>query len=89
MEYNIAMARGWESKSVEQQIDDAGTESKGASSRYLSPEEAAVQKRREGLQLQRSHVLQEIASARNPRYRELLKEKLRHIEEQLSHEEPA
>jgi hypothetical protein len=39
--------------------------------------------------LQRSRILQEIETARNPRYRELLHETLRHLESQLSsHNDP-
>ena len=37
--------------------------------------------------LQRSRILQEVATARNPRYQEMLKEMLRHVEAQLSSQE--
>ena len=45
-----------------------------------------LRQKREGLLLQQSRILQELNSARNPRYQELLKEMLRHIESQLSSE---
>jgi len=78
------MARGWESKSVEQQIEDAREDSNSSSPKASTPTEIELRQRREGLLLQRLRVLQEIASARNPRYQALLKEMLRHLESQLS-----
>jgi len=82
--YYYAMARGWESKSVEQQIEDARSDPAPSSSMNAVPLDSEVREKREGLLLQRSRVLQEIASARNPRYIELLKGMLRHLETQLS-----
>ncbi len=76
------MARGWESKSVEQQMEDAQTAPKQAPA--LTAADVELNRKREGLLLQRSRILQEIAAARNPRYRELLKETLHHLENQLS-----
>jgi hypothetical protein len=81
--YNFSMARGWESKSVEQQIEDARTDPNHSSSLNAAPLEVELRQRREGLLLQRSRILQEIDTARNPRYKELLQEMLRHLESQL------
>jgi hypothetical protein len=78
------MARGWESKSVEQQIEDARGDTNRSSSANASFAEVELRRRREGLLLQRARILQEIDSARNPRYQELLKEMLRHLESQMS-----
>jgi hypothetical protein len=77
------MARGWESKSVEQQIEDARMESNQSSSFNTHPDFEMRQKR-EGLLLQRSRILQEMDSARNPRYQEMLKRMLQHVDSQLS-----
>jgi hypothetical protein len=82
--YNFSMARGWESKSVEQQIEDARGDTNRSPSANASLAEVELRTRREGLLLQRARILQEIASARNPRYQELLKEMLRHLESHLS-----
>jgi hypothetical protein len=76
------MARGWESKSVEQQIEDSQTD-QNAAALLTAPDEIELRRKREGLLLQRSRILQEIEAARNPRYRELLKEMLHHIDNQL------
>jgi hypothetical protein len=78
------MARGWESKSVEQQIEDARADPNRSSGLNSTPAEIEVRQRREGLLLQRSRILQEIESARNPLYQKMLKEMLRHLESQLS-----
>jgi hypothetical protein len=78
------MARGWESKSIEQQIEDARTDANRSPALTSAPAEAELRQRREGLLLQRSQILQEIESAHNLRYRELLNEMLRHVESQLS-----
>jgi len=78
------MARGWESKSVEQQIEDAQADPDRSAMPATTLAEIERQKRQEGLLLQRSRIIQEIETARNPRYQELLKEMLHHVECQLS-----
>jgi hypothetical protein len=77
------MARGWESKSVEIQIEEAGS---AASDVDSTPKEESVELRskRQGLMLQRSRFLQEMETARNPRYREMLNELLKHVEQELA-----
>ena len=77
------MARGWESKSIEQQIEDSRMDQNQAVALNSVPDQAQMRQKREGLLLQRSRVLQEIETARNPRYREMLNEMLRHLESQL------
>jgi hypothetical protein len=77
------MARGWESKSVEAQIETAeggaGDQIKGR----LSPAQADRLRKKEGLLLSRSRVLRDLETARNPRYRDILREALRHLEREL------
>jgi hypothetical protein len=76
------MARGWESKSVEQQQELASsdaTQRKAA----LTPEQIAEQKRREELQLSRQQVLQQLQIACNPRHRQMLEVALADLEEQI------
>jgi hypothetical protein len=78
------MAKGWESKSVEQQIEEAQADPDRSPALTSAPAEAELRQRREGLLLQRLRVLQEIEAAHNPRYQELLKEMLLLLESQLS-----
>jgi len=77
------MARGWESKSVEIQIEEAGSTASDVDS---TPREESVELRskRQGLMLQRSRIRQEMETARNPRYREMLIELLNHVEQELA-----
>ena len=77
------MARGWESKSIEQQIEDAQTYDSTA--RPIAPADIELRQKREGLRLQRSRILQEIEAAHNPRYREYLEDMLHHLDNRLSH----
>ena len=80
--YNLLVARGWESKSVELQQDDA--RSAGEPKRSLTPEERKIESRKEGLKLSRSRILAQLQAATNPRYRTILEEELAAIDEQIT-----
>jgi molecular chaperone GrpE (heat shock protein) len=56
------MARGWESKSVESQIESAGAP---ADRSALTPEQRRTQQKRESLELSRRRILREIETARS------------------------
>ena len=75
------MARGLESKSVEQQQEEAAaTKTRGAP---LNAEQVADQKRRQGVLLSRQRVLQQLETASNPRYRQMLQAALADLDDQL------
>jgi hypothetical protein len=76
------MARGWESKSVESQIEDAGSASDRG--KALTPEQREVEKKRQGLELSRRRVVQEIAAARSPVRRASLEQALAFLDEELA-----
>lgn len=76
------MARGWESKSVEEQQAAAG-ERDGAPRPRLTAEEAEHQRQREVLRAARSRIVQQLQSAQNPRYRKLLEDELAAVERRL------
>lgn len=78
-----AMARGWESKSVEAQQDEAR---QGASQSCvkLTPEEAARSRERENLRLSRQRVVQQIESSQNPKHRKILEDALAELDQKLS-----
>jgi hypothetical protein len=80
--YNFFMARGWESKSVEQQQDEAVSD-RGQRKVQLSAEQAAEERRREALGLSRKRILQQMEVATNPRHREMLQAALAELERQL------
>ena len=76
------MARGWESKSVEDQIQER--ESASAETRpRLTPEQLQLQTRREGLQMIRTRTLMSLQSACDSRYRAHLERVLADVDAQL------
>jgi hypothetical protein len=77
------MARGWESKSVEDQISDAEAEKAMRSKPFLSSAERELETRKQSLLLSRSQILSRIKLARNARYRAQLEAALEHVEAQL------
>ncbi|MDX6559111.1 MAG: hypothetical protein QOF72_2160 [Blastocatellia bacterium] len=77
------MARGWESKSVEDQISDAEAEKAARSKPFLSANERELQTRTQSLLLSRSQILSRLNSTSNARYRAQLEAALKHVETQL------
>jgi hypothetical protein len=77
------MARGWESKSVEIQIEDAGSATESDTEKPQRAQDDQLKQKRQGMMLQRARVLQELESARNPRYTKMLEEMLNHLEREL------
>ena len=76
------MARGWESKSVEQQQEDASTQQNHRAP--LTPEQIQQENRRRGLLMSRERIVQQLASASNPRHRQMLEAALAELEKQLT-----
>jgi hypothetical protein len=77
------MARGWESKSVEAQIESARAR-EGHQRPRLTPEQAAAEKKRDSLLLQRTRVLHDLDKCRDDRYRKTLTDGLTYLEAQLT-----
>lgn len=75
------MARGWESKSIESQQDDAGRKQTGGQA--LTPEERARQQQKAGLQLALAETQAQMGAACRPAHREMLKLRLDAIQSQL------
>ena len=76
------MARGWESKSVEEQQSAASTQTE--SKQRLTPEQTARRQEREAIELSRSRVLQQLQSAQNPRHRQMLESALSELDQRLT-----
>ena len=76
------MARGWESKDVESQMEERRERSADAFA--LSPAELDRQKRRESLLLTRIRVLRDLQQACNPRHRGILEASLAHLDAQIA-----
>jgi hypothetical protein len=77
------MARGWESKSVEAQME-AAAEAPAERKPVLTPERAAQLRRREGLMLSRKHVAQQLQSSHSARHRQMLEQALAALDAQLA-----
>jgi hypothetical protein len=76
------MARGWESKSVEEQQAAARTQVE--LKQRLTPEQAAQRRAREAFELSRRRVLQQLQSIQNPRHRQMLESALSDLNAQLA-----
>ena len=78
------MARGWESKEVESQIEAAEARASISKKKKITEEQVQIQREREGLELSRTRVVRDLASAVNPKYREQLQRSLEHLDEKLA-----
>ena len=78
------MARGWESKSVEAQIEDSDSEPSSNRELEVSPEELQAVFKRKELALSRRHVLQQLELSSNQRYVELLRRTLDGLDAEIA-----
>jgi hypothetical protein len=76
------MARGWESKSVEEQQSAAIAQ--GPSKQRLTPQQAARRQAEEALHLSCRRVLQQLQSVQDPRHRKMLESALAELESRLA-----
>jgi hypothetical protein len=77
------MARGWESKSIEQQQEELVSD-QSQKKVWRTPEQVAAEKKRQTLELSRKRILQQLEAASNPRHREMLQAALADLENQIS-----
>jgi hypothetical protein len=75
------MARGWESKSIESQIEEFERSKPPVGK---SPDELRREQQRESIELSRKRVLHDLETATHDRYREQLQAALRHLDSQLA-----
>ena len=77
------MARGWESKSVEDQVAAAEAAKEARAKPHLSAQEREARERKRSLLLSRAQVRARLASVTNENYRNQLERALKHLDEQL------
>ena len=77
------MARGWESKAVEDQIAASEERKAAASKEQRTSEEIARESRRQVLLLSRTKIARDIENARDDRHRASLLQALAYIDEQI------
>jgi len=87
--YNRGMARGWESKSVEAQIESAASKETKTREPELTPEQMQTLRDIENLELSRTRVKRELANSTSLRYQEILRKALADLETKLAQLEPA
>jgi hypothetical protein len=77
------MARGWESKSVESQIEAAESQVRPPFDEGVPAEKLELLRKRETLNLSRTRVLRELETSQNPRYRNLMEKALADLNSEL------
>lgn len=83
-QYNRNMARGWDSKDVESQIESLEAKRLSAQEQAMTPEQMERLRQKEGLQLSRIRVLRDIDECRNERYRKILQASLAYLNAKLA-----
>ena len=78
------MARGWESKSVESQIESANERRAVAAAAVANLENLKNLRERESLEHSRVRVLNDLKAATNPRYRAMLEASLEFLDQKLA-----
>jgi hypothetical protein len=76
------MARGWESKSVEQQQEEFASNKRNGNL-PLTPQQIVAEHERRSLELSRQHILQQLQVACNPRHRQMLEAALAELDRKL------
>ena len=77
------MARGWESKSVDDQIAASEDRKAAAAKKVRTADEIARESRRQGLLLSRAKIVQDMENARDERHRAALRQALDYIDAQI------
>jgi hypothetical protein len=78
------MARGWESKSVEDQIEEARRSQGAYEGRAQTPEEIARERKVESLKLERSRLTEQLKRARSEAHQRMIRQSLEAIEEEIA-----
>jgi hypothetical protein len=78
------MARGWESKSVEDQIEEARRSQGVSEGRVQSPEAKERERKIESLKLERSRLTEQLNRARSETYQRMIRQSLEAIEEEIA-----
>lgn len=78
------MARGWESKSVELQVEAATEQENNSDPKRVTPEQMEHHRKKQNLLLSRRRVVHQLESCSNPLYQELLNRALADLDRQLA-----
>ena len=78
------MARGWESKAVESQMETSQSDKETSGKKRRNPESIEAIRKKETLLLARAHLQQQMQLSRHPRRLEMLQIALADLEKQLA-----
>jgi hypothetical protein len=80
------VARGWESKAVESQLEEKEGRGAAPPPEELTPEERARRARLDSLKLSRARTLEQLERATSPAHRAMLKRTLLAVEREIGGE---
>ena len=80
----MAMARGWESKDVESQVEETQASQQKVLQGNKSPEQINREEQRMDLQLSRVRIVNDLALATHPNHRKSLEAALAHLDKKIS-----
>jgi hypothetical protein len=78
------MARGWESKAVESQMEASQPNREESARKRLTPEAAAAVRKKESLLLAQAHLQQQLQTSQHPRHRLIIESALADLQRQLA-----
>jgi hypothetical protein len=78
------MARGWERKDVETQVETVQEPVAPPERGKKTPEQAEKERERRGLELSRKRILHDLETATHPNHRKTLEAALAHLEQKLN-----
>jgi hypothetical protein len=78
------MARGWESKDVESQVEAARSVVGQSEKGKRDPQQKKRDGERQQLELSRTRILNDLQAASNPNHRKALEAALAHLDQKLS-----
>lgn len=78
------MSRGWDSKFVESQIEDAQSRRPAGAKAPVDPAELERRRERGSLELARERVLHDLAATHNFRMEQMLRASLRHLDQKIA-----
>ena len=78
------MARGWESKSVEEQVQEHRQKKEENTKEQLTAEQLESRRKRQVLLLSRSRVQKDLQASQNPRHRDQLNSALADLDSQIA-----
>jgi len=77
------MARGWESKGIEEQQAEAAA-NRSSTKRPIAPRLTPQQQHQQGIALSRKRILEQLETARHPAHRQMLERALADLDAELS-----